>query len=201
VTRALAAALAGLAVAGGSWRTVADRAGAFTIAVPKSWQIVPVSDAALENRVVRLQRQKRLALAAQYASVAASRRGAGTFRFEAFAWPAPAGPIVPDVAVRVDRVAATATLGGIASGYVRSLSAPRGAVVLQRHALSVPAGSAYEVRGTVPVGGTKHTRSAYDVYLLLRRARLYSISLRDSESRLAADAPLMRRVVWSFRFR
>jgi hypothetical protein len=190
------------AAAGTSWRTVSDGADGFSIAVPASWQLVPRSTKGVKARVAQLQRQKRMPLATQYAVLAAGRKGASSpFRFQAFAWPAPPGPIVPDVSVKLDTVAKGATLKSVAAGFRRALAKPRGARVAAPRRVVLPAGRAVELEGSIALTrkNAKPLHSAYTVYLLLRGKRLYSISFRYAAAQTTAEAPLFRQIADTFR--
>jgi hypothetical protein len=192
VTAAVVAAAA-LAVSG--WQTVVNPAAGFSISVPAGWQLVPTATATLRNRVVELRRAKRGALANQYAEIAAARRGASTgFPFQAFAWPPPKGPVVPDVTVKIDAV--STTLSRVAAEYVAALRKPAGAQVAPARAMRLPAGYAEEIAGSVPLAGSKTLRSPYTVFLLVRGRRLYSIAFRGG-----TDAGLFRRIAATFRWR
>jgi len=135
VIRGLAVALAALALTGTTadapWRTVTVRSGGFSIAVPRAWKLVPRSTDRLNALVADLRKRKRPALALQYAQIAAARRATGAvYRFQAFAWPAPKGAVVPDVTVKLDpltRGTTAAALPSIARQVAKALSRSAGA--------------------------------------------------------------------------
>jgi hypothetical protein len=189
----LAAAPAGAAA---PWQRVADPAGGFSIAVPAAWQVVPPSSTELRALVVRLAGRKQTALANQFAQVAAARRGKPTiYRFQAFAWPAPKGAVVPDVTVKTDPVTAGTTpsaLPVIARQIAKALAGSAGATASAPVRRTVPAGHAVSVTGTTQL--TKSLRSRFAIYLLIHRGKLYSISFRGPPT------PVEGRIVAGFRF-
>lgn len=200
---AAALALSSAAGAADGWRTYGDPGGGFAIAVPARWRLVPRSDRDLAALVVRLRKRREPALAAQYAAIAAARARLHTaFRFQAFQWPAPPGPIVPDVSVKIDRLASPATkttLAALARQYEQALGRARGATVRPAVDLTLAAGPAVRIAGTTPLGRST-VRSGYVVYLLVRGTRLYSISFRAAAPRVTADAALFARIAGTFRF-
>lgn len=184
------------------WRTYRDAAGGYSIAVPARWQVVPRSDAALRQLVARLRKTHERALADQLAAAGAARAKArAAFRFQAFEWPPPPGPVVPDVTVKTDRLAPGSkpdVLAKIAAEYVRSLGAGKGTRVAPALRVALAAGPAYRVSGTAQVA--KSLRSGFVVYLLVHADRLWSLSFRASAARAAADGALYRRIAGGFRF-
>jgi hypothetical protein len=187
---------AGSASAAGPWRTVADPAGGFSIAVPVAWQVVPRSTPELNALVARLSKRKQTALSNQFAEVAAARRATHTvYRLQAFAWPPPKGAVVPDVTVKTDPLTAGTTSAAlpviarqIAKALSRSPSATASAPVRQ----ALPAGQAVAVTGTARL--SKSLRSRYAIYLLIHGGKLYSISFRGPATAVET------RIVVSFRF-
>ena len=197
--RAAAAALAAVALAGGAdppWRTVGVPADGFSIAVPRAWKLVPRSTQRLNALVADLRKQKRTALALQYAQIAAARRATKTvYRFQAFAWPPPKGAVVPDVTVKRDPLTPGTTvtaLPSIAQQVAKALSRSTGATASAPVARTLPAGRAALVTGTARI--SKTARSRFAVYLLIHARTLYSISFRGPAT--AAEAQVVRR----FRF-
>lgn len=197
--------LAALTVAhGGGWRTYSDAAAGFSLAVPGSWRVVPRADAALAALERRLQQRKQLALANELAVVAAERRRVKTtFAFQALQWPAPAGPTVPDVAVRTEPLTAhttAAALPTIARQYAKALAGAKGATLQPLAQVRLPAGRAARITGSTPLGRAK-LRSGFVVYLLVHGPRLYSIAFRGSAAQTVSEAPLFARVAATLRFR
>ena len=194
---AVACLMSGTASAAGSWRTVDDAAAGFSIAVPGTWRLVPRSTPALARLVHRLATEKRTALATQYAEILAARRvpNRAVFRFQAFAWPAPKGAVVPDVTVTIDplrRGTRPSSLPLIARQIAKALSGSKAATVATTVRRVLPGGTAFVVTGTTRLSRT--TRSHYAVYLLIHGRRLYSISFRGPAT--AAET----RIVESLRF-
>lgn len=183
VAAAVAAVLsvaAGSAAAADGWRTAPDRAGGYSIAVPATWQVVPRSTAELDAHVARLRAQKRMALAYQFAQIAAVRRATHTaFRFQAFSWPAPRGQVVPDVTVKIDPLSPGATpaaLPRIAGQIAKTLAAAPTATATSPVGVRLPAGAAQRITGTTQI--SKTVRSRFALYLLIHGRRLYSVTFR-----------------------
>lgn len=198
--RSIAVALllvAGSAHAATHWRTLSDPADGFSIAVPAGWRTVPRSTPALEALVRQLSRRKETALASEYAEVAALRRTTHTvYRVQAFAWPAPAGEIVPDVTVKVDplkRGTTAKALPLIARAMVRALSQAKATTVSKPVSRRLAAGPTIEIDGSTRL--SKKLQSRYAVYLLVHGGRLYSISFRGT-----TPASVAARILASFRF-
>ena len=191
--RLVAAALAAVVSTAAGWHTVPDRAGGYSIAVPSSWQVVPRSTPALDALVKRLRDEKRTALAYQYAQIAAVRRATHVvYSFQAFAWPAPAGRVVPDVTVKIDPLAAGATaadLPRIARQIAKTLDAAPTATASMPVRRVVPAGPAQLVTGSTQV--SKTVRSRFALYLLIRGKRLYSVTFRGPAT--PAEAGVVQR--------
>jgi len=185
---------AGSAGAAESWRAVADPGAGYSISVPMAWQVVPRSTPELNALIARLRKEKRAQLANQYAQIAATRRVTSTvYRFQAFAWPAPKGPVVPDVTVKTDPLTAGTTqaaLPFIARQVAEALAASATATAAAPVRRTLPAGPAFLVTGTTRV--TKVLRSRYAVYLLIHGRRLYSISFRGPKT--AVEGQIIRSV-------
>jgi hypothetical protein len=200
---AAAAALAAVVCAGVSgaaaadgWRTVTDRPAGYAIAVPRPWQVVPASSTRLRALILRAAKAKRTALATQLAAVAAARKTAQpVYRFQAFAWPGPPGPVVPDVTVKTDLLTTgtrASALPRIAQQIVKALARSSAATASVTAARRLPAGRAMLVSGTMRL--SKSVRSRYSVYLLIHGRTLFSLSFRGP--RTLAEP----RIVASFRF-
>ena len=170
----------GTASAAGSWRTVVDHKEGFAITVPSTWQVVPGPTTALTDLIAALDKKRQTALANQFREIAAVRRATRVvYAFQAFAWPAPKGPVVPDVTVRTSRLKAGTTqsaLARIARQVSKSLAASPNATAAAPVRRILPAGRAYEVTGTTRV--TKTARSRYAIYLLIHAGTLYLVSFR-----------------------
>jgi len=188
--------LTGVAAAEPAWRTITVSSDGFSIGVPAAWQTVPRSTPQLESLIARLRKEKRTALALQYAEIAATRRVTHTvYRFQAFAWPAPKGAVVPDVTVKTDPLTSGTTpsaLPAIARQIVKALARSSAATATAPVARTLPAGHAVEVTGTARL--TKSLRSRYAIYLLIHGRKLYSISFRGPKT--AAEGRVLER----FRF-
>jgi hypothetical protein len=177
----------------------------FRITVPETWQVVPPSVPAVKQIVARLKKQKKAQLATFYSdmiSTAAGRKELGTFSFRAFKWPTLPSPVPTDVSVTIEKIPTrfkAADLPAIGASFARNVSSP-GAKVETPQMLTLPAGRAAVITGTVPLTGTaKGLSTGFSLVLLLRPGRLYILSFRI-DSRAAADANVFSSIANLFRF-
>jgi hypothetical protein len=182
-----------------------DKAGGYRITVPRSWQVVPPSLAAVKAKVKQLEKQKKTELAAvyaQYANTAAGRAELQTFRFRAFRWPLIPSPVPTDVSVSIQRTGKSYTdadLPAIASVFRQQLSTP-GATVSKPQLLKLPSGNAALLTGTVPLGKEYGgAKTGFSLILMLHRNLLYMLSFRI-DSGLAGEAKVFASMAQLFRF-
>lgn len=201
----LALAVCTSAGAASGWKTHADRKTGFSIDVPSRWQVVPRTPKAVKALAARLRKQGKGKLADQLAVLAAGKGAAkslASFRFQAFRWPAPKGPITTDVTVKVDAVPPgyrATDLKRVAAGVAKSLRAVHGSTAAAPVKLTVPAGPAWEIRGTLPLGTKTKLRSAYTLVLILGRDRMYELAFRSGVARAKKEAKLYRAIERRFR--
>jgi len=102
---ALASALAFAAVATGAAAKnqpstiYVDKAGGYAIAVPKTWQLIPRSQAGVKALIAKLKKKSStVSLADFYSTILASqagKSGIAAYRFQAFDWPGSLSAPVP----------------------------------------------------------------------------------------------------------
>ena len=182
-----------------------DQPGGYRITVPRTWQLVKPSVAAVKQTIATLKKQKKTELAAVYSdmvSTAAGRKELSTFRFRAFRWPLLPSPVPTDVTLSIQPIAKKykeADLPAIGASFAKNLRSP-GAKVAAPQMLKLPAGRAALITGTVPLpkeyGGVK---TGFSLVLLLRPGKLYMLSFRI-DSRAAADAKVFASITDLFRF-
>ncbi len=182
-----------------------DQPGGYRITVPKTWQIVPPSAAAVKQLVAQLKKQKKTELATVYSDMiatAAGRSELSTFRFRAFRWPLAPSPVPTDVTLSIQPIPRRFKQGDlpqIGASFARDLRTP-GAKVNAVQMLKLPAGPAALITGTVPLpkeyGGIA---TGFTLILLLKPGKLYLLSFRI-DSRAAADAKLFVSMAKLFRF-
>lgn len=182
-----------------------DQPGGYRITVPRTWQLVKPSVAAVKQTIATLKKQKKTELAAVYSdmvSTAAGRKELSTFRFRAFRWPLLPSPVPTDVTLSIQPIAKKykeTDLPAIGASFAKNLRSP-GAKVAAPQMLKLPAGRAALITGTVPLpkeyGGVK---TGFSLVLLLRPGKLYMLSFRI-DSRAAADAKVFASITDLFRF-
>ena len=182
-----------------------DQSGGYRITVPRTWQIVKPSVAAVRQTIAQLKKQKKTQLAAVYSdmiSTAPGRRELSTFRFRAFRWPLLPSPVPTDVTVTIQPVARKykqSDLPLIGASFARNLKTP-GAKVDPLPMLKLPAGQAALITGTVPLPKPyTGLKTGFTLVILLRPGRLYLLSFRI-DSRAAADAKVFASIAQLFRF-
>jgi hypothetical protein len=181
-----------------------DKNGGYRITVPRTWQVVPPSVAAVRQTITRLKKQKKTDLATFYAnqiSTAAGRKELSTFRFRAFRWPLLPSPVPTDVTLIIQPVArryGEADLPGIGATFARNLASP-GAKISKPQMLKLPAGRAALITGTVPLPRPNQAiKTGFTLVVLIRPGRLYILSFRI-DSRGAADAKVFTSIADLFR--
>ena len=178
------------------WRTYRTSASC-SVSVPAAWRLVPSSTAALKALASAAQSRHETQLANEYEVVLAERKAQPAFVFQAFQWPPPSGPIVPDVSVKIDPVSKATTvadLPAIAKSYAQALAKAPKVKVDPPVRLQLPAGTAMRLAGSTPLGKTGSARSAFTVYLLLRAKQLYSLSFRFAPASATDESPLFARI-------
>lgn len=182
-----------------------DKSGGYRLTIPRTWQVIPPSVAAVKQTIARLKKQKKTALAAVYSdliSTAAGRKELTTFRFRAFRWPELPSPVPTDVTLTIQPLAKkykAADLPAIGASFATSLASP-GAKIAQPQLLKLPAGPAVLITGTVPLPkGFQGAKTGFTLILMLRPERLYMLSFRI-DSRAAPDAKVFTSIASLFRF-
>jgi hypothetical protein len=182
-----------------------DKSGGYRITIPKTWQVVPPSLAAVKQTITRLKKQKKTGLAGeyeQYIASAGARKELATYRFRAFMWPALPSPVPTDVSLTIQPVAKrykVSDLPSIGAYFAKTLTTP-GAKVAKPQLLSLPAGKAVAIAGTVPLPKPNQAiKTGFTLILMLRPGKLYLLSFRI-DSRAANDAKVFASIANLFRF-
>jgi hypothetical protein len=182
-----------------------DRSAGYRITVPRTWQVVPPSVAAVKQTSARLKKQKKTELASVYdqmVSTAAARNELSSFRFRAFKWPALPSPVPTDVTLTIQQIPQrfkAADLPEIGASFARNLASP-GAKIADSQMVKLPAGRAALITGTVPLPKPyQSVKTGFTLVLLLKPGRLYMLSFRI-DSRAAADAKVFTSIANLFRF-
>ena len=182
-----------------------DQAGGYRITVPRTWQVVKPSVAAVKQTIAQLKKQKKTELAAVYSDMISTARGRqelSTFRFRAFRWPALPSPVPTDVTVGIQPIPKRfkqADLPAIAASFASNLRSP-GATVAAPQMLKLKAGPAALITGTVPLPKPyTGVKTGFSLVLLLRPGKLYTLSYRI-DSQVAASAKVFASITSLFRF-
>jgi hypothetical protein len=199
----------GLAAAGNGANvpstTYADKAGGYTITIPKNWELVPRTVAGVKALAAKLEKKKSTAdLGKYYLTLIATpqqRQELSIYRFQAFDWPASLSQPVPvevSVGAVVDKNVVTAKrLPAIGAVYANALKSTQGSKVLGPKPVKLPVGPAELVEAVVPNGGGVST--GVDLLLIPRGKVLYLLSFQIEASQMAS-ATLFTSIAQNFKF-
>jgi hypothetical protein len=206
----VAAVLAlGLAAAGTAANvpstTYADKAGGYTITIPKNWELVPRTAAGIKALATKLKKKKSTAdLGGYYLTLIATRaqrQQLSVYRFQAFDWPASLSepiPIEVSVGTVVDKSVITPKrLPSIGAVYANALKSNQGSKVAGPKTVKLPVGPAELIEAVVPNGGGVST--GVDLLLIPRGKVLYMLSFQIEASQLAS-ATLFTSIAQHFKF-
>jgi hypothetical protein len=187
--------------------TYVDKADGFAITIPRAWELVPRSTASLKAAIAALKQTKKseqIALASTFSSILASaggRSGLTAYRFQAFAWPVdPTTPLLTEVSVGVvatSKAYGSAQLGTLGAEYANALSANSGSKILVPKTVTLPAGKAEFIEGTIPAGPGLAT--GIELYLIPHGKRVYELSF-SIDSRGLSEATLFTSIAEHFAF-
>ena len=199
----------GLAAAGNGANvpstTYADKAGGYTITIPKNWELVPRTVAGVKALAAKLEKKKSTAdLGNYYLTLIATpeqRQQLSLYRFQAFDWPASLSQPVPvevSVGAVLDKSVITAKrLPSIGAVYANSFKSNQGSKVMGPKTVRLPVGLAELVEAVVPNGGGVST--GVDLLLIPRGKVLYLLSFQIEASQLAS-ATLFTSIAQNFKF-
>jgi hypothetical protein len=178
-----------------------DRRDGFSVILPPKWYAVPRTVAAVQRTIADLKRQKKTAVATEYSFylTAAGKAQLKAFVFQAFLDIAPSqDPIAPQFAIQVTKGAkpyTTADLARAGRAYASSLSQHKGAKVSVPKRISLPAGPAQFVTGSVPVA--QGLADGFELYLLVHKGKLYALKF-DIDARALSQARAFRSIATHF---
>jgi hypothetical protein len=187
------ATLAGGAAAKNQPSTIyVDKAGGYAIAVPKTWQLIPRSQAGVKALIAKLKKKSStVSLADFYSTILASqagKSGIAAYRFQAFDWPGSLGAPVPiQVSVGITpakRAYSAKDLPSIGAVFANAFASNKGAKVTVPKTVTLPAGKAELVEAAIPVGGG--VTNGAEVYLIPHGKKLYELSFQIEASQLAS---------------
>ncbi len=174
-----------------------DRRDGFSVILPAKWHAVPRTVAAVQRTIADLKRQKKTALASEYGFylTAAGKSQLQAFVFQAFLDIAPSrDPIAPQFAIQVttaNRAYTSADLVKAGRAYASSLAQHKGAKISVPKRISLPAGPAQFVTGTVPAA--PGLADGFELYLLVHKGKLYALKF-DIDARALSQAKVFRSI-------
>ena len=174
-----------------------DRRDGFSVILPAKWYAVPRTPAAVQRTITDLKKQKKTALANEYSFylTAAGKAQLKAFTFQAFLDIAPSrDPIAPQFALQVtkgSRPYTTADLAKAGNAYASSLAQHKGAKVSVPKRISLPAGPAQFITGTVPAA--PGLADGFELYLLTHKGKLYALKF-DIDARALTQAKVFRSI-------
>jgi hypothetical protein len=185
--------------------TYADKAGGYSITIPKNWELVPRTVAKVKALAATLAKKKSTAdLGSYYLTLVASpelRQQLSVYRFQAFDWPASLSLPVPtevSVGTVVDKkVITTQELPAVGAVWANSFKSNQGAKVAGPKIVKLPVGVAALIEAVIPNGGGVST--GVDLFLIPRGKVLYLLSFQIEASELPY-ASLFTSIANNFKF-
>jgi hypothetical protein len=185
--------------------TYVDKAKGYAITIPKSWQLIPRTQADVKALIAKLKKKKAtVALANFYSTILSSqagRTGIKSYRFQAFDWP---GSLTSPVPVQVSlgitnakKAYSARDLPSIGAVFANAFASNKGAKVTVPKTVTLPAGKAELVKAAIPVGGG--VMNGAMLYLIPHGKKLYELSFQIEASQLAS-ATLFTSIAQHFKF-
>jgi hypothetical protein len=181
-----------------------DKAGGYTITIPKTWQLIPRTTAQVNTLIATLKKQKKTALASFYKSILATTAGRTdlkAYRFQAFAWPdSETQPVPIQVSlglVKTKTPVTTKALPSVAAVFANQLASNKGAKITVPKIVTLPAGKAEFIEGTIPIGGG--IDNGLELYLIPHGKTVYELAFQIEASQLKT-ATLFTSIAQQFRF-
>jgi hypothetical protein len=201
---ALAAAAAGTAAKSQPSTIYVDKAGGYAIAIPKTWQLIPRSQAGVKALIAKLKKKSStVSLADFYSTILSSQAGQSgikAYRFQAFDWPGSLSSPVPiqvSVGITPAKRAYTAKdLPSIGAVFANAFAANKGAKVTVPKTVTLPSGKAELIEAAIPIGSG--VTNGAEVYLIPHGKKLYELSFQIDASDLAS-ATLFTSIAEHFR--
>jgi hypothetical protein len=188
--------------------TYRDAAKGYEITIPAAWKLIPRSKAAVQAQIAVLKKGKSASnheLADIYSSIIASPtglKGLSIYRFQALAWPPDlATPLLTEVSLAIVKTSSAYTkpadLTALGDEYANALSANAGSKIYDPKTVTLPAGKAELVEGTIPAGGGLAT--GVELYLIPHAKHVYELSFQI-DARGLAQATLFSAIAKDFAF-
>jgi len=179
-----------------------DKKDGFSIILPPKWYPVPRTTTAVQQTIAQLKKHKKTALANEYGFylTAFGKTQLKDYVFQAFLDIAPStDPIYPQVAVQKDtrRAYKPADLPTAGHAYASALAQHKGAKISAPKRISLPAGPAEFITGTIPAG--TGLADGFELYLLIHGGKLYALKF-DIDAVALRQATVFRSIATHFRF-
>ena len=178
-----------------------DKRDGFSVILPARWYVVPRTTAAVKQTIAALKKQKRAAVANEYAFylTAFGRQQLKDFVFQAFLDISPStDPIPPQFAVQVTKGSKpyrTSDLTAAGRAYASSLAQNKGAKISAPKRISLPEGPAEFLTGSVPAG--TGLADGFELYLLVHGGKLYALKF-DIDAVALSQAKIFRSIAEHF---
>ena len=166
--------------------TYLDKAGRFSITVPRTWQVVPRTVPQVQGLVRQLTQKKQTALADAYSlliSTSAGKDALKNFRFQAFLWP-PISAVPTDVSVALTSIPKSFGVGklpAIGARFASQLAANKGAKITAPRTIELKSGLSSEfIEGSIPAAAKQEPATGFELYLIVQPKThiLYELSFR-----------------------
>jgi hypothetical protein len=188
-------------VKGTTW---VDKAGGYAITIPKTWQLIPRTTAGVNTLVATLNKQKKGTLAAFYKAILATSAGRAdltAYRFQAFAWPdSETQPVPIQVSLGLVKTKTAVTAKGlpaVGAVFANQLASNKGAKITVPKIVTLPAGKAEFIEGTIPIGSG--VDNGLELYLIPHGKTVYELAFQIEASQLKS-ATLFTSIARQFRF-
>jgi hypothetical protein len=184
--------------------TYVDQAKGYAITIPKTWQLIPRTQASVKALIAKLRKKKQTALADFYQTILqsqAGRNGIKSYRFQAFDWP---GSLNQPVPVQVSLGITTSKKGitpkdlpSIGALFANAFASNQGAKVTVPRTVTLPVGKAELIEAAIPIGGG--VTNGAELYLIPHGKTLYELSFQIEASQLKT-ATLFTSIAKNFKF-
>ena len=178
-----------------------DKRDGFSVILPPKWYAVPRTPAAVQQTIAALKKQKKTAVASEYSFYlsAPGKAQLKDFVFQAFLDISPStDPIAPQFAVQVTKGSkpyTTADLPAAGRAYASALAGHKGAKIAIPKRITLPAGPAQFVTGSVPAG--TGIADGFELYLLIHKGQLYALKF-DVDASVLSQAKVLRSIAEHF---
>ena len=185
--------------------TYVDQAEGYSITLPRTWQLIPRTEAQVRSLIAALERKKStVPLAETYRSIlssSAGRSGLSTYRFQAFLWPLDGStPLLTEVSLGIIPTSTAygrSALPTIGATYANALAQNAGSKVAVPRVVALPSGPAALVVAVIPAG--EGLSNGVELYLIPHGKHLYELSFQI-DARFLRQATILTSIAEHFAF-